>query len=190
MKGMCRLGCFALVLVGVTTLSELATATATAAEAVSTVVAAPVANISDIQVPLYKSRVLTTRTAVKRISVGNPEIADILITSPTQLYLLGRSLGSTNVLMWDGNNRLIDSLDLEVVHDLSGLKGKLHQVLPNERIEVFSAQGALVLRGQVSSAAVMDSALKLAGPYADQAAVKPEGQGAAAAATDQPAQAH
>ena len=93
MKGMCRLGCFALVLVGVTTLSELATA----AEAVSTVVAAPVANISDIQVPLYKSRVLTTRTAVKRISVGNPEIADILITSPTQLYLLGRSLGSTNV---------------------------------------------------------------------------------------------
>ena len=178
MKGMCRLGCFALVLVGVTTLSELTTA----AEAVSTVVAAPVANISDIQVPLYKSRVLTTRTAVKRISVGNPEIADILITSPTQLYLLGRSLGSTNVLMWDGNNRLIDSLDLEVVHDLSGLKGKLHQVLPNERIEVFSAQGALVLRGQVSSAAVMDSALKLAGPYADQAAVKPEGQGAAPAA--------
>ncbi|WP_255984833.1 pilus assembly protein N-terminal domain-containing protein, partial [Klebsiella pneumoniae] len=92
-----------------------------AAQATPAVVATPAANTSDVQVPIYKSRVLTTRTAVKRISVGNPEIADILITSPTQLYLLGRSLGSTNVLLWDSGNRLIDSLDLEVVHDLGGL---------------------------------------------------------------------
>ncbi len=133
--------------------------------------------------PIYKSRVLTTRTAVKRISVGNPEIADILITSPTQLYLLGRSLGSTNVLLWDSGNRLIDSLDLEVVHDLSGLKSKLHQVLPNEPIEVFSAQGALVLRGQVSSAAVMDSALRLAQSYSEPASGKAVEQGAMAQAS-------
>ena len=57
-----------------------------------------------------------------------------------------------------------------MVHDLSGLKSKLHQVMPNEPIEVFSAQGALVLRGQVSSAAAMDNAVKLARSYAEQAA--------------------
>lgn len=144
------------------------------------------ANVSNIQVPIYKSRVLSTRTAVKRISVGNPDIADILITSPTQLYLLGRSLGSTNVLLWDGNNKLIDSLDLEVVHDLSGLKGKLYQLLPNETIEVFSAQGSLVLRGQVSSAAVMDTAVKVAKTYAAQTSsiVQGEGEEAKAKAAD------
>jgi len=131
--------------------------------------AMPAVNNSDVQVPIYKSRVLSTRAPVNRISVGNPAIADILITSPTQLYLLGRSLGSTNVLLWDNRNQLIDSLDVEVVHDLGGLKAKLHQVLPNERIEVFSAQGALALRGQVSSAAAMDSAVKLAQSYAAQA---------------------
>ncbi|KZX52079.1 type II and III secretion system protein family protein [Stutzerimonas frequens] len=156
-----------------------------AAETKPVVLATPAANVSDVQVPIYKSRVLTTRTAVKRISVGNPEIADILITSPTQLYLLGRSLGSTNVLLWDGSNRLIDSLDLEVVHDLSGLKSKLHQVMPNEPIEVFSAQGALVLRGQVSSAAAMDNAVKLARSYAEQAAGDAKRQGAGAAAQPQ-----
>jgi hypothetical protein len=134
-------------------------------------------NTGNIQVPIYKSRVLSTRAAVKRISVGNPEIADILITSPRQLYLLGRSLGSTNVLLWDGNNKLIDSLDLEVVHDLSGLKGKLHQLMPNETIEVFSAQGSLVLRGQVSSAAVMDTAVKVAKSYVAQTASVVQGEG-------------
>lgn len=182
MKNMCRVGGSALLAGALALLSGLALG----AEARPATIATPAANTSDIQVPIYKSRVLTTRTAVKRISVGNPEIADILITSPTQLYLLGRSLGSTNVLLWDGGNRLIDSLDLEVVHDLSGLKNKLHQVLPNERIEVFSAQGALVLRGQVSSAAVMDSALKLARTYTEQSQGDAKGQGATPA--EQPQQ--
>lgn len=149
---------------------------------VPAVSAMPAANVSNIQVPIYKSRVLTTRAPVKKVSVGNPEIADILVTSPTQLYLLGRSLGSTNVLLWDGSNKLIDSLDLEVVHDLGGLKSKLHELLPNEQISVYSAQGALVLRGQVSSAAAMDTAVKLAKTYTAQTASVVQGEGEAAVA--------
>ncbi|MWV12624.1 type II and III secretion system protein family protein [Pseudomonas sp. R-28-1W-6] len=148
----------------------------------STVSALPADSVSEVQVPIYKSRILRTQRPVKRVSVGNPEIADILITSPNQLYLLGRSLGSTNVLLWDGGNKLIDSLDLEVVHDLGGLKGKLHQLLPNETIEVFSAQGGLVLRGQVSSAAAMDTAVKVAKTYAAQTSSIVQGEGEAAEA--------
>ncbi|MCC6075949.1 type II and III secretion system protein family protein [Pseudomonas sp. GCM10022188] len=124
--------------------------------------------ITNVEVPLYKSRVLATRGAVRKVSIGNPEIADVLVTNPRELYLLGRSLGSTNVLLWDGSGKLIDSLDLEVVHDLSALKTKLHELMPNEKISVFSAQGALVLRGQVSSAAAMDTAVKVAKTYTAQ----------------------
>ncbi len=137
-----------------------------AAEPQPAVSAAAVVNGNGVKVPIYQSRVITTRAPVKRISVGNPAIADILITTPTQLYLLGRSLGSTNVLLWDARDRLIDTLELQVVHDLGGLKAQLHEILPKESIEVTSAQGALVLRGQVSSAAAMDTALKLATSYA------------------------
>jgi len=145
--------------------------------------AMPAANTNMIQVPIYKSRTISARTPVRKISVGNPDIADILITSPTQLYLLGRSLGTTNVLLWDSNNRLIETLDVEVVHDLTGLKTKLHQLLPEENIEVFSAQGALVLRGQVRSAAAMDTAMKVAKTYAAQTASVVQGKGEAAEAT-------
>ncbi|UVE17099.1 type II and III secretion system protein family protein [Pseudomonas sp. LS44] len=160
----------------------LLTAAVQAAEPPTAVRAMPAANTSQIQVPIYKSRVLTTRAPVKRVSVGNPEIADILITSPTQLYLLGRSLGSTNVLLWDGSNRLIDNFELEVAHDLNGLKSKLHELLPNEEIEVYSAQGALVLRGQVSSAVAMDTAVKLAKTYTAQTSSVVQGEGEAAVA--------
>jgi pilus assembly protein CpaC len=158
----------------------LSSAALQAAEPAPLVSAMPTANVSNIQVPIFKSRVLTTRAPVKKVSVGNPDISDILVTSPTQLYLLGRSLGSTNVLLWDSRNRLIDSLDVEVVHDLGGLKSKLHELLPNEQIEVHSAQGALVLRGQVSSAAAMDTAMKLAKTYSAQTASVVQGEGEAA----------
>lgn len=57
--------------------------------------------VTNIEVPIYKSRVLATRAPVRKVSVGNPEIADVLVTNPRELYLLGRSLGSTNVLLWD-----------------------------------------------------------------------------------------
>ena len=154
-----------------------------AAQTQAAVSIVPAANISAVQVPIYKSRVLATRAPVKKVSVGNPEIADILITSPTQLYLLGRALGSTNVLLWDSSNKLIDSLEVEVGHDLSSLKEKLHQLMPSEKIEVFSAQGALVLRGQVTSAAAMDTAIKLAKTYTAQTTSVVQGEGEAAVAT-------
>ena len=148
-----------------------------AAEPPEVAASMPMGGASNIEVPIYKSRVLTTRGAVRKVSIGNPEIADVLVTNPRELYLLGRSLGSTNVLLWDGRGNLIDSLDLEVVHDLSALKSKLHELMPNENISVFSAQGALVLRGQVSSAAAMDTAVKVAKTYTEQSKSIVQGKG-------------
>ena len=54
-----------------------------------------------IEVPLNKSRLVPIEQEVSRVSVGQPEIADILITNPEQLYILGKSLGTTNFVLWD-----------------------------------------------------------------------------------------
>ncbi len=174
-----RLGAHALCTVGAWLLLSFAVQ---AAEPTEVFAGVPAGGITNVEVPIYKSRVLTTRAAVRKVSIGNPEIADVLVTSPRELYLLGRSLGSTNVLLWDGQGRLIDSLDLEVVHDLGALKSKLHELMPNEKISVFSAQGALVLRGQVSSAAAMDTAVKVAKTYTAQSQSIAQGKAEAAQA--------
>ena len=60
-----------------------------------------------LAVPLYKSRVIKLDEPAARISVGSPDIADILILRATQLYVLGKDLGTTNVLLWDRNDFLI-----------------------------------------------------------------------------------
>ncbi|WP_207062071.1 type II and III secretion system protein family protein [Motiliproteus sp. SC1-56] len=123
----------------------------------------------EINVPIYKSRIINLDSPVAKVSVGNPEVADLLIMRAQQLYLLGKGLGTTNVLLWDKNNRLVSSLDVEVTHDLNSLKAKLHRLLPGEDIAVNSSQGAIVLSGEVSSLTALDTALQLATSFAQQA---------------------
>ena len=129
-----------------------------------------------MEVPLYKSRVVMLDTSAARVSVGNPDIADILILQSTQLYVLGKDLGTTNVLLWDRNDALIGTLNVEVTHDLQSLKEKLYRLLPDEKIEVHSAQRNIILAGRVSNLSNMNAALRIAQGYFAQlgAAVQTE----------------
>ncbi|HET7925728.1 MAG TPA: type II and III secretion system protein family protein [Rhodanobacteraceae bacterium] len=122
----------------------------------------------DLVVPLYKSRVLTASSAIARVSVGNPDIADILILRERELYVLGKDLGTTNVLLWNSMDQLVGSVAVEVTHDLEGLKRKLFELFPSERIEVYAAQRSIVLTGSVSSVVNMEAALQLARGYLAQ----------------------
>ena len=116
-------------------------------------------------VPLYKSRLIALSAPATRVSVGNPDVADILILRATQLYVLGKDLGTTNVLLWDRNDQLIGTIEVEVTHDLQSLKKKLYELLPGEKIEVQSAQRNIILSGKVSNVTSMEAALQIARGY-------------------------
>jgi pilus assembly protein CpaC len=119
-----------------------------------------------VSVPLYKSKIIEVQTPVKKLSVGNPDIADILILRANQVYVVGKELGTTNVVLWDDRNRIISNIDIEVTHDTDTLKSKLHELLPREKISVHSSQGAIILSGEVSGPAMIDAALALATSFA------------------------
>jgi pilus assembly protein CpaC len=127
------------------------------------------------QVPLYKSGVIELNRAAKKISVGNPGVADILMLHNRQLYVVGKALGTTNVVVWDKGERIFASFNIEVTHDLDTLKRKLHQLLPDEEIEVYSAQEKIILSGQVSSVVKMKAAEELAQSFLPEC-ISPESQ--------------
>lgn len=131
---------------------------------------------NSMAVPLFKSRVVALNTPAARVSVGNPDVADILIIQSTQLYVLGKDLGTTNVLLWDREDGLIGTVNVEVTHDLQGLKEKLFRVLPTERIEVHSAQRNIILSGRVSNVMAMNAALQIAQGYFTQLNTATESQ--------------
>lgn len=125
-------------------------------------------NSEALVVPLFKSRVVRLEEPAARISVGSPDIADILVLRSTQLYVLGKDLGTTNVLLWDKSDQLIGTVSVEVTHDLESLKSKLNQLLPNETILTYASQRSIVLAGRVSSPLAMNTALRIADGYLAQ----------------------
>ena len=128
----------------------------------------PTGSSISMSIPLFKSRVVIADQATGRVAVGNPDIADIVVISPTQLYVLAKDIGTTNVLFWSRENSLIGSINLEVVHDLDGLKAKFHQLMPTEPIEVYSAQRSIILRGRASNVSAMNAAVRIAEGYLAQ----------------------
>ncbi len=129
------------------------------------VLAAPLQDQQVISVSVNKSRILDLRGPIARVSVANPAIADILVINPKQIYVNGKELGTTNMILWDDKDQVVRQIGLEVTHDLESLKEKLYRVLPGERIRVESTKEAIVLSGTASSPERMQSAVTLAQSY-------------------------
>jgi len=134
----------------------------------------PPTRSGSISVPIFKSRIVELYTRAQRVSVGNPDVADILVLGTNELYVLGKDLGSTNVLLWDRDNVLISSLDIQVVHDLETLKQKMAELLPDAPIEVRSAKRSIILSGEVPSLDTMMAAIQIAETFLEQAATATE----------------
>jgi pilus assembly protein CpaC len=120
-----------------------------------------------VRLAVGKSMVIESPRAIKRVSVGDPQIADTLIISPRQIYLRGKAVGTTNLMVWGEKGQVSSVLDVEIFPDLSRLKKILREILPGENIQVTATQnGAITLFGEVSSTAHLSQAVAVAEAYA------------------------
>ncbi len=110
-----------------------------------------------------QSKVLRTTYPITRISVADPEIADIVLISEREVYVNGLHSGVTNLSIW-GKGRFT-SATVTVEADLTLLKEKLHQILPGQNIAVQAAGDSVVLSGEVSGPAAQETALSLASSF-------------------------
>lgn len=122
-----------------------------------------------IELTVGKSMVLDSAEAIRRISVADPETADILLISPHQVYLTGKRPGATNLTLWGRGGQVSRIYDLCVSPDVTRLKEMLHRMLPGERdIRVMPAGESITLSGTVSSASSLTTAVDLAELYAPE----------------------
>ncbi|HEU5435242.1 MAG TPA: type II and III secretion system protein family protein, partial [Telluria sp.] len=100
-------------------------------------------------------------------SADQPSIADldVLLLSPTDLFLRGKKAGAANVILQDASG-VCYLRDVVVTIDPGTLQAKLGELMPEESgIRVKSAENAIVLTGKVSDAVKLDEALRVAGAY-------------------------
>ena len=123
---------------------------------------------SMLSVPMNRAVVVESEVPFAELSIANPAIADISSLSDRTIYVLGKTPGTTTLTILDGNGQLITNVDVRVAADLSEFKERLRQILPDEKIEVRSANDGIVLSGTVSSTQKMQRALDLAQRYAPE----------------------
>jgi pilus assembly protein CpaC len=132
-------------------------------------------------VPINKGRVMNLHQSTEHvtINVSNPDVADVLLLDSKHLYILGKRLGTTNIVFCRASS-CGQTIELEVTHDLDGLKAKLHDLFPEEHPEVRSSEGAIVLSGMVSSVQKMDAILRIATTFAPRSEEQPSVSGGSA----------
>lgn len=124
-------------------------------------------DIQKLELTSGKSRVLDLPVAIKRASLANPEVADTVILSPTQVYVTGKATGVTNLTLWNESGKMMGMYDVVVAPDLTRLKENLYKALPDEKgILVTSSHDHVTLSGTATNANSLNRALSIAEAYA------------------------
>ncbi len=130
-----------------------------------------VASPAKIILPIGKSTLLKLPDPVTNRTLGNPNVAQAMLVSPETLYLLGVSVGTTNMIL-QGKRGACSVIDVSVTMDPAGLMNTYKELMPEEKdIRVTAAADSLVLSGVVSDSVAVARAVELAQAYVRQPAV-------------------
>ena len=99
-----------------------------------------------ISVSRGASALLVNPVPLSRFSVGDPNVAEAVVLSPTEVLINGKSLGTTTLLIWD-NSGQVRVNSVEVTADAPGLQRFLRQLMPDEDIDVSASGNTVTLSG-------------------------------------------
>lgn len=116
-----------------------------------------------VDVTIGKSQVIDLKEPFTRVSVTNPNIADVFVITPNQILINGKSAGVTSLVVFYPNRTLF--FDLVVQTDLALLAERLKQIAPRDEIQVHPAQDAVILKGSVSNDHLIAGAAEVASVF-------------------------
>ncbi len=114
-----------------------------------------------ITVSKGSSAVVNHPTTLERVLITDPEVADAVPVSGTEVVLNGNQAGSTTLLLWglDGTRA---TYTVRVVVNAAYLEEELSRLLPGSGIRTASAGNSIVLSGEGVDPRVAERALVLA----------------------------
>lgn len=112
-----------------------------------------------------KSTLIKLPAPITLRTLGDREIAQVRLLSPQTLYILGGSIGSTNMILQDKEGRCT-LVDVTVGMDPEPVRAKIAQLMPDEKnVRVTAAADTLVLSGVVADAMKVEYAMRIATAY-------------------------
>ena len=107
-----------------------------------------------------RSLVITSPARIKRVSLADPDIAEAIVVSPTQVLVNGKKPGGVSLLLWDETDQS-QAFEVSVDIDVLGLSQKIHEVFPAENVHIDTSKDVVIITGKISSAVVADKILEV-----------------------------
>lgn len=117
-----------------------------------------------LKLTVNKTALVKTNAPYKRVSVGQPDIADVNPIGPGNILVTAKKAGNTQVIIWDDNERS-QVIDVCVEVDLQAMQDQLKAMFPSSKIEVSSLNGTIALRGHVPNLQTAEQVVAIASPY-------------------------
>jgi pilus assembly protein CpaC len=122
-----------------------------------------------ITVPKNKSLAFRLTSNAAEVVVTQPEIAQIVANNDRSVYIRGIEMGSTNVLVYDKNHRLLEVIDVNVGQDAAAAQAEINRALPGEKIVATGFAGGILLTGNATTGTAARRAVAIAERYAPKA---------------------
>ncbi|MBL8578609.1 MAG: type II and III secretion system protein family protein [Mesorhizobium sp.] len=127
---------------------------------------------TSIKIAKGKPKTIKTSVPFYEIVLGDPEVANVNPLTDDSFYVLGNTLGTTGIALFDENKQLVGSVDIEVTLDTDRLASTIRNSVPGgEEIQVSSANGRVVLSGSANDQVAADKASKIASNFSGEETV-------------------
>src|SRR3982750_3561364 len=108
-------------------------------------------NARFLSLGIGKSIVIDLPRDIKDVLVADPKIANAVVRSAQRAYIIGASIGQTNIVFFDAAGQQIAAYDIAVKRDLNGVRAALKTSLPNAEIQIEGVGDGVLLSGSAGS---------------------------------------
>ncbi|RTL53606.1 MAG: type II and III secretion system protein family protein [Bradyrhizobiaceae bacterium] len=119
-------------------------------------------NAKPLALGIGKSIVVDLPREVKDVLVADPKIANAVVRSSRRAYIIGASVGQTNIVFFDSEGQQISAYDIAVTRDLNGIRAAIRQTMPQSDIQIEGLGDGVVLTGTASNQAEAQQAVEFA----------------------------
>ena len=95
-----------------------------------------------------QSVLLDSAYDIKRVSIARPETADVMVVSPRQLMVIGKTFGTTTLVYWS-QAEVATTVEVVVGINLDLVREDLRKIAPDQTFDVSAAGDTLILTGTV-----------------------------------------
>lgn len=105
--------------------------------------------ITTVDVSVHKGAMIRVSRPAVTVFVADPSIADVESRSQQSIFVYGKKMGDTTLMVLDDKDRPLVNATVHVTHDQTRLEALIKSVAPDSDVTVTSVSGGVILEGSV-----------------------------------------